>query len=75
MVSLKDVTGIGAKTAERMKEAGITSIEKLANADLKELSEIKGIGKSSAKSYIEEAKKILKTMEKEEKPKEPKREK
>jgi translation initiation factor 2 subunit 3 len=75
MVSLKDVTGIGAKTAERMKEAGITSIEKLANADLKELSEIKGIGKSSAESYIEEAKKILKTIEKEEKPKEPKKEK
>jgi translation initiation factor 2 subunit 3 len=75
MVSLKDVTGIGAKTAERMKEAGITSIEKLANADLKGLSQIKGIGKSSAESYIEEAKKLLKTMEKEEKPKEPKKEK
>ncbi|TXT59754.1 MAG: Translation initiation factor 2 subunit gamma [Promethearchaeota archaeon] len=71
-MELEDVTGIGAKTAERMKKAGITSIEKLAGIDLKELLKIKGIGKSSAESYIEEAKKILKSTEKEKAPKEKK---
>lgn len=61
--NLEDVKGIGNETAERLRSAGINSIEKLAELSIKELLglKIKGIGKTSASKYIENAKSLLQT--------------
>jgi nucleotidyltransferase/DNA polymerase involved in DNA repair len=64
---LEDISGIGKATAERMKEAGIDSIEKLASIkpeDLLKLN-IKGIGDATAVKYVESAKEL--TLEKKDK--------
>ncbi len=58
---LEDISGIGKSTAERMKSAGIDSIEKLVAAkpdDLVNLK-IKGVGKATAQKIIINAKKIF----------------
>ncbi len=52
---LEDVSGIGKATAERLKKAGIDTVEKLVSIELDELLEVKGIGESSANSLKEKA--------------------
>ncbi len=61
--NLENVKGIGNETAERLRSAGINSIEKLAELSIKELLglKIKGIGKATASKYIENAKNLLET--------------
>ncbi len=54
--------GIGISKAERMKQRGIDSIEKLASSSVEDLIKIDGIGVNNAKNYIELAKKHLKSM-------------
>ncbi|MBY9009393.1 MAG: hypothetical protein KGD74_05975 [Candidatus Lokiarchaeota archaeon] len=54
--------GIGILNAEKMKQRGIDSIEKLASSSVEDLIKIDGIGAYSAKSYVELAKKHLKSM-------------
>jgi len=57
---LEDVSGIGKTTADRLRSAGIDTVEKLASIKLDDLLEVKGIGKSTAIKYIENAKEFLK---------------
>ncbi|MFX1452556.1 MAG: helix-hairpin-helix domain-containing protein, partial [Promethearchaeota archaeon] len=57
---LEDVKGLGKK-AENLKDAGIDSVEMLANADVEELLKIKGIGKASAEKFINGAKELIST--------------
>ncbi|NVM46400.1 MAG: hypothetical protein HWN79_15935 [Candidatus Lokiarchaeota archaeon] len=54
--------GIGIVNAERMKQKGIDSIEKLASSHVEDIIRIDGIGINNAKTYIEIAKKHLKSM-------------
>ena len=54
--------GIGILNAERMKQKGINSIEKLASSTIEDLIKIDGIGVNNAKMYIEIAKKHLKSI-------------
>ena len=54
--------GIGISNAERMKQSGIDSIEKLASSSVEDLIKIDGIGIKNAKIYVEIAKKHLKSM-------------
>ncbi len=61
---LEDVKGLGKKI-ENLKEAGIDTVEKLANAKVEDLLEIKGIGENSAQKYIANAKDLLKDESKE----------
>lgn len=58
--SLEDVSGIGKATAERMQAAGIDTVEALASTKVEDLVKlkIKGIGKATAKKYIDSAKKL-----------------
>ncbi len=56
---LEDIKGLGKKTIDSLKSAGIDTVEKLANTETEKLLEIKGIGESSAKIYIESAKELL----------------
>jgi len=54
--------GIGILNAEKMKQNGIDSIEKLASSAVEDLIKIDGIGVNNAKMYIEIAKKHLKSI-------------
>ena len=68
---LTDIAGIGMATADKMKAAGIDSIEKLANVkpdDLMKLK-IKGVGKATAEKYIKNAKKLIEEIGSQEEPK------
>jgi len=68
---LTDIGGIGKATAEKMKAAGIDSIEKLANSkpnDIVKLK-IKGVGAATAEKYIKNAKKLLEEKDTQDKPK------
>ncbi len=53
------VNGIGKKTAERMKEEGIASVERLASSNVEDLLKINGIGDSTARRYISNARVYL----------------
>jgi translation initiation factor 2 subunit 3 len=66
-VHLEDISGIGKATAERMRAAGIDSVEKLASCKPEDLIKIKikGVGKSTAIKYITNAKELLKSKKKE----------
>jgi peptidylprolyl isomerase len=55
---LEDVKGLGKKV-DTLKEAGIDSVEKLANSKLEDLIELKGIGKATAEKMVENAKELL----------------
>ncbi len=63
---LEDVKGLGKK-AENLKDAGIDSVENLANAKVDDLIKIKGIGKASAQKFIDNAKKLFESKSSEEK--------
>jgi peptidylprolyl isomerase len=63
-MNLTEVQGLGKKEAV-LREAGIDTVEKLANSSLDELIKLKGIGKASAEKFITNAKQLLST------PKEP----
>ncbi|KKK40182.1 MAG: putative FKBP-type peptidyl-prolyl cis-trans isomerase [Candidatus Lokiarchaeum sp. GC14_75] len=56
--NLSDVKGVGKKE-DTLKEAGIDTVEKLANAKADDLTSLKGIGKATAAKIIENAKTIL----------------
>jgi hypothetical protein len=58
-LELTDLPGVGQKTAEKLMEAGCSSIEDLVNANLEELSQETGISLSKLEKCVEEAKKIL----------------
>lgn len=64
-IKLTSLTGVGAKLAGNLKEAGFDSLEKLAKSNIEELSKIKGLGKKKAESIIEEATKLAAETEKE----------
>ena len=57
--SLSDVIGVGKKE-DTLKEAGIDSVEKLANSNVDDLISLKGIGKATAEKLVESAKSLLK---------------
>ncbi|MFX1393982.1 MAG: helix-hairpin-helix domain-containing protein [Promethearchaeota archaeon] len=60
-LKLEDVKGLGKKV-ENLKDAGIDSVEKLANSKIDDLLKVKGIGKASAQKYIDNAKDLLKRL-------------
>ena len=68
--NLEDVSGIGKATADRIKAAGVDTVEKLANISLNDLVElkIKGIGSATAQKYIDNAKKLYDDIMKSSKP-------
>ena len=57
-MSLEDVKGLGKKK-DVLIEAGIDSIEKLANASVEDLTQLKGIGKATAEKFVSNAKDLL----------------
>ena len=67
---LEDISGIGKSTAEKMKAAGIDTIEKLVAVDPEDLVKlkIKGVGKATAVKILANAKKVLQEAGEEVKP-------
>ena len=55
-VSIANLHGVGEKTLSVLIEAGFTTLESLAGADVQTLSEIKGIGEKKAEKIIQKAK-------------------
>ncbi len=68
---LTDIAGIGKATADKMKAAGIDSIEKLVNVKPEDLVKlkIKGVGKATAEKYIKNAKEFFDEIGPQEEPK------
>jgi len=56
------VNGIGKKTAERMKQKGIDSVERLASSNVEDLLKINGIGNTTARRYISNARVYLENI-------------
>ncbi|UCD04017.1 MAG: DNA repair and recombination protein RadA [Candidatus Woesearchaeota archaeon] len=57
--SIEDLPGIGAKSAEKLKEAGYDSLTAIAVAPLKELADIGGLGEATAEKIIKIARDSL----------------
>jgi len=57
-MSLEDVKGLGKKK-DVLIEAGIDSVEKLANSSVEDLTQLKGIGKATAEKFVSNAKELL----------------
>ncbi|TFG08082.1 MAG: hypothetical protein EU539_03370 [Promethearchaeota archaeon] len=57
-LNLENVKGLGKKVDD-LKEAGIDTVEKLANAEVEKLLEIKGIGEATAEKFIKSAKELI----------------
>jgi len=53
------IRGIGAKTAKRLKQAGIADIEDLALAEVEELVAIPGISEKRATQWLEQALEVI----------------
>jgi len=68
---LTNIAGIGKATADKMKAAGIDSIEKLVNVKPEDLVKlkIKGVGKTTAEKYIKNAKELFSEITIQEEPK------
>ena len=58
--SIADIRGVGEKILSTLVEAGFSTLESLANANVEALSEIKGVGTKKAEKIIKEAKNLLK---------------
>lgn len=56
--NLNRIRGIGERKSGKLREAGFLSIDDIAESAHRELSSIDGIGETSAKSYIRQAKLI-----------------
>jgi len=52
-VDLTDAPGIGAKTAEKLEEAGFDNLESLLAANVEGLSKVEGIGEKTAKDLVD----------------------
>ncbi len=56
--TLEDIKGLGNKITV-FKDAGIDSVEKLAEAKVEDLTELKGVGQATAEKLIASAKQLL----------------
>lgn len=58
MPNIEDLPGIGPKTAEKLREGGYVTVEKIAVSSPKDLSELADIGDTIAAKIIEAAKEM-----------------
>ena len=62
VVTLTFIDGVGGTFARRLRDAGITDIEDLANAEVADVAAVRGISASRATRWIAEATEKFKTM-------------
>lgn len=65
LVPVGELEGIGAKIRDRLIEADISSIQRLAAASVETLTKIEGIGQKTAETLIERAKERVEEIERE----------
>lgn len=58
--SLISLSGVGEKLIAALQEGGFGDLEKIAGANIDDLTQIKGVGKVKAEKIIKEAKQLLK---------------
>jgi transcription termination/antitermination protein NusA len=56
--SLSELSGVGKKTADNLKQAGFKDIKAIASTSIEELIKVQGLGKKTATKLIKQAKKI-----------------
>lgn len=61
--SLLQLPGMGASTAELFREYGLYSVEELANANIDDLIQIKGIGETKAQALLEAARTAMEEVQ------------
>jgi len=64
LVPVMQLEGVGAKIQERLIEADISSVQRLASSSIETLIKIEGLGKKTAEALIEKAKKFVDQLEK-----------
>ena len=57
---LENLSGVGEKMLEHLKEAGFDTLAKIADASVEDLTNVKGLGEVKATKIIKDAKKLLK---------------
>jgi hypothetical protein len=62
-MSLKSIKGIGPATEEKIEEAGITTMEQLANGDAASLAEKTGVAEGRLEKFIDRARAASKASE------------
>jgi len=65
LVPVGQLEGIGAKISERLADADIGSVQRLANASVETLIKIEGLGQKTAEKLIEKAKQYVAKLEEE----------
>ncbi len=65
LVPVGQLDGIGAKIEERLAQADISSVQRLASAQVEVLTRIPGIGEKTAETLIDKAKKFVRDLERE----------
>jgi len=59
MAELEDIKGVGKATADKLREAGFTTVEAVAVTPVRELEDRAGIGPETAVKVSEEARKLV----------------
>ncbi len=65
LVPVGELDGVGAKIAERLADADIGSVQKLAAASVESLVKIEGLGQKSAEKLLQKAMKFVEEVEEE----------
>ena len=65
LVPVGQLDGIGAKIEERLSQADISSVQRLASSQVEVLTKVPGIGEKTAEALIDKAKKFVRDLERE----------
>lgn len=63
LVPVGQLEGVGEKIAERLADANIGSVQKLANANVENLVKIEGLGQKTAEKLVQKAMDMVKEIE------------
>jgi len=58
-IPIIEIDGIGPKTEKALKKAGYDTVGKIIKLDLKELIDVKGVGKKTAEKILKSAKELM----------------
>jgi transcription termination/antitermination protein NusA len=58
-IPIIEIDGIGPKTEKELKKAGYDTVGKIMKLDLKELTDVKGVGKKTAEKILKSAKELM----------------
>lgn len=65
LVPVGQLDGIGAKIEERLSQADISSVQRLATSPVEVLTKVPGIGEKTAEALIDKARKFVRDLERE----------